>query len=1175
MGNTGRVYLNKGQTVLLSSAADGSMREEFEIRYVIGEGGTAVCYEARRIRDGYSETGKLKEFYPLEMMDGGQEKMPPLRREQDGQLTANEVASERFSVLCREYLETYRMLWRVMENPEHEILRNYIQIGDFFYGTGKFSTVYIWSPGVAGVELDRYFNELRESPEKQAEFKLNNILKIMIALTNCVRAMHIAGILHLDIKPSNFIIPYDSYMRANPDNISLFDINTLYSLNNDFSVKFAGTEGYRAPEVLRGRADNRSDIYSVGAVFFHAIVIADDIEGGLYRDDYYDSIDVLVKNSGLIAASASNSDYHLVQMLADILKHCLAKNPGKRYESCTDLLHDLHAALKLTDQGEADFPSAGVQAGDPGNAIRKLLYEHPLYEAFARHHHGKGEAGKPIPIHVLVVGSGTYGQKFMDLCLQAGQMQGYSLHITAISNTAAEDRENYLQFRPDLRRFVSVNGCMDGDERRAYGTIRFESLPGGASFRNHASTSASSANRELVSAIVLRSLEQEIVYDYIFIALRDDRLNREVARFFARENAARGEDGGCPVCYVSESGEVDPAHSIYPVFIGAPVTPENIDPQLDQMAFNTHISWRRAHNPDIHEEYRKFRASAYHYASSLSFALSLKYKLYSIGVVAADDHDRTGEAAKFYKEILERKDTDAGAKEKFDTLVWLEHRRWVLNLVTEGWTAPLDENGRLCLKKCGDVSHTVKRVHPCLVFSSIGSALDGEDYIRNGRAKWEESEIDPNLDDLDRMSVELHQYFRARAEELRRDNLLQNRDVEAVRMLISRSREKVMQTYRRFEFCLKNILNGVESYSRQYSHYEREFRNALAEVPGDTRRRVEERLESMAKAFSLVVKANLYRDYKKDDEILIERIPFILTFHFRLTMAMTFEDGRNRNSSNEAMFANVASATVLSPEKICYLYYMEKEFYAQGTAPANLLQQRLSSVLNYMRGRGLHTAVTFVAACSEEIDAQERRRLERVLEDMKAAKPAGRENAVLSDWMILPCRDRQDAADKLLSCLAEHPADLYDGSTKLFDSVRESGMFAEKIRESGIPYFEFDRRYKKFINTTGCEYLQYIEDRSCIRVGDMFSLMKAADGHSDLPEFMDDYKTLWDIYTGRYLSFHSFENGVRSWNRLCAALRNYEKGRKPLASVSVFHGQTALERFVYELPAYTFRTARA
>ena len=69
MEESGRKYLTG--SILLSRNEDGSAPEEYHIKSVIGEGGSTVCYEAARTRkDGIVETGKLKEFYPVDSVVG-------------------------------------------------------------------------------------------------------------------------------------------------------------------------------------------------------------------------------------------------------------------------------------------------------------------------------------------------------------------------------------------------------------------------------------------------------------------------------------------------------------------------------------------------------------------------------------------------------------------------------------------------------------------------------------------------------------------------------------------------------------------------------------------------------------------------------------------------------------------------------------------------------------------------------------------------------------------------------------------------------------------------------------------------------------------------------------------------------------------------------------------------
>ena len=70
------------------------------------------------------------------------------------------------------------------------------------------------------------------------------------------------------------------------------------------------------------------------------------------------------------------------------------------------------------------------------------------------------------------------------------------------------------------------------------------------------------------------------------------------------------------------------------------------------------------------------------------------------------------------------------------------------------------------------------------------------------------------------------------------------------------------------QFALKNIINGVESYSRQYSYYRNAFKKSLSELLDESRVKIEERLAVLDHAFFPVVESNLYRNYKANDEIV-------------------------------------------------------------------------------------------------------------------------------------------------------------------------------------------------------------------------------------------------------------------------------------------------------------------
>ncbi len=648
-----RSFLLKEQSIFLSTNPENELPERYIINSVIGEEENVICYEATRIRGGIAETGTLK-------------KIPET------------------------YISNYRHL-----NLRHcEIL-----YGDFAGETA----IFIWLPEIFGQTFDKYLTYVRENLQSDADKFLHEILSLVISLIEGINAIHNTGFAHLDIKPANFLVPYDSARKLIPESVPLLEGS--------------------APNIPIEKIDTRADIYSIGALLFNALVINKNLPADAYNNNLYKSIDQLIRHSKLITTSESNSDVELISGIANILKKCLTLNKETRYANCEELLADLKKIEMRIRQYSANPDSTVEESGirDSAIVIEKLLYEHPLYETAAVNQQ----------INILVVGAGTFGQKFIDICLQVGQMLDCHLNITAISENSQADSQRYLQFRPAITKFVNVNE--NGD--KPYGDINFRALlkdKPDLAF----STSDFKKNQQIISEI-----SAECTYDYIFIALGEDNLNRTVAQIFL-EIAREKFKTPCPIAYVSESSDVPQIPSAYPVFVNEKITPANIDPQLEQMALNTHIAWENSLNMDIEKTKQDFRNSKYYYSSSLSFALSIKYKLHSLGIKLGDNYFEA--ANLFFERVLKDKSKD------FERMINLEHRRWVLSKVTDGWSAPLDENGNLNLEKCvndGRVDE-INLTHPCILFSTESSPL--KNYTH---ADWNNPNIDPALDDFNSTKI--------------------------------------------------------------------------------------------------------------------------------------------------------------------------------------------------------------------------------------------------------------------------------------------------------------------------------------------------------------------------------------------------------------------------------------
>lgn len=1184
-----RSYLKEGQEIELSIRKDGSVRETFVIQRVLGEGGSAICYEAKKIADGEVQTGKLKEFYPYDAVEGNHSWYYSLKRLEDGQLVPGGGTSGKFDEMCQEYIDSFKLLEETFANDESsQILKNYIQGGEIWYGCAKEgqATVYIWSSGVEGERFQEYLDYVRQNPEKNADIRLHEILLVIETLTDCIKAMHTAGLLHLDIKPSNFIVPYKSDYTINASNISMFDINTMNSIDNDLPM-IAGTDGYAAPEVKMlaeeeaafwcDEIDNRADYYSIGVMLFYALVILPkEIPDGLYKDSYYDNIHQMLRRSKLIKASAAGLDSKLLSKLADIMKKCLAEKPSDRYESCRNLLEDLKAAeeharryvlnSKLIGQNKklevVDKNEKGIN--DPIIVMQKMLYDHPLYE---------NAAGEDI--HVLSVGSGIFGLKFLDICLQAGQIADHHLKIRSVSNDPEDALEEYTKVRPAMSSFVNLNGSMSGNLKKSYADLNFEWLGEAAGLEEKKasfSTKSKKANEEIVQAFLDRAEEENISYQYIFVALGEDPLNKNIAELFAEK--MKKADQKCTICYISEKKEVKTPKKLegllFPIYIKETITPETIDPNLERMAFNAHCMWGKPDNMDLDEFLEEFRKDKYNYSSSLAFALSVKYKLYSIGIDMKEIDIREA-AERFQREVLENRKEEPEKQKKFNKLTALEHRRWALEKLSDGWRPPLDKNGELMLEECvarGKAKDDLSLTHACLVFSTETSPLSGKEYTENNHKKWDDPNIDLNLDELDQMSVKLYQLFRKYADEYKRSNPMSGRDMQELEELLSDKETDVVRAFRQFKFCLKNILNGVENYTKQYGYYEKNLIGQLEKVSPVTKEQVKDRLGMIKKAFQPVIEANQYRNYKANDEELIEKLPYILTYYFRSGLAMVFDDGREHNGKSESIFSNVASATVLSPKKLYYLYCFDEN------SDVEWLQNKIGIVLNYLNKRKIRCGVNFGIACMEEIGNKEKDTLQVSMEQLKKRSKEEHWQAYLEDYEILACDNYHMASAELYEYIQRKKPDLYEGGSLMFHSISETGRFIDRICENGTAYFEFDWRQKKFHNCRDCSYLYYIEDHSHIRIHDMFALANGVDIKVKIPEYEEDYEKLWEIYTGCYLKDKKFEYGVTNWNRLCILFKLYEKSKKPLLRVPITKSIERMNSFTYFLPEYTFKTVR-
>jgi formylglycine-generating enzyme required for sulfatase activity len=242
--------------------------------------------------------------------------------------------------------------------------------------------------------------ELRALIAQGRDLTLEDRLGIMVQVCDGLDYAHTKGVIHRDIKPHNIMV-----LRTGQVKILDFGIARLSTAESGLTRTglVMGTLRYIAPEQVRGMADHRSDIFSVGAVF-------DEFWSGRPPFSAADPMQLLEQLRTEDPPTLSEINPAIPPALSASIARAMRKEPAERFAQLAEmraLLAQVRADLAeearalrghLTAQreelgrlraalaeriGPIDHEDTGAASDDPSHVAALRALEGPLAERIA------------------------------------------------------------------------------------------------------------------------------------------------------------------------------------------------------------------------------------------------------------------------------------------------------------------------------------------------------------------------------------------------------------------------------------------------------------------------------------------------------------------------------------------------------------------------------------------------------------------------------------------------------------------------------------------------------------------------------------------------------------------------------------------------------------------------
>ncbi|MHC4788354.1 MAG: serine/threonine protein kinase [Planctomycetota bacterium] len=257
---------------------------------------------------------------------GGMSRIWKARDPESGQVFA-------VKILKPETVEVMTTFKRAFEAEEGAIalrLEHPNVISTFDYGRGRGHEYYIVMEYVDGPNLETLI--VVESPRlREARFE------VVLQVASGLRYIHEQGLVHRDFCPKNVLYAQDGWAK-----VIDFGLTIPAGLKSRIAAARAGTASYMAPEQVRSQpVDQRTDIYAFGLSAFEILTFQRPFPTAIGRGRR------MQDHLNVEPLALRQVDPDLPVELERVVQKCIAKQKRLRYNSMTQVIEDLQAAIDV------------------------------------------------------------------------------------------------------------------------------------------------------------------------------------------------------------------------------------------------------------------------------------------------------------------------------------------------------------------------------------------------------------------------------------------------------------------------------------------------------------------------------------------------------------------------------------------------------------------------------------------------------------------------------------------------------------------------------------------------------------------------------------------------------------------------------------------------------------